>query len=62
MSITTFNISKEVYFKSISSGFKDNVQLLNAVKQDYPRTEIYINNKRMVEYHEFLEYIQKSHH
>lgn len=58
MSITTFNISKEVYFNSISSGFKDNIALLNAVKTDYNRNEIYINNKLFPEYHEFLQYVK----
>tara|TARA_B100000575_G_scaffold252443_1_gene220432 strand:+ start:8150 stop:8647 length:498 start_codon:yes stop_codon:yes gene_type:complete len=57
MSITTFNISKEVYFNSISSGFKDNIELLNAVKQDYNRIDIYINEKKIEKYHIFLEFI-----
>jgi hypothetical protein len=60
MSITTFSISKDVYFKSISSGFKDKIGLLNAVRLDYPRMDVIINEKRYKEYFEFLEYVKKD--
>ena len=56
---TTFNISKEVYFNSISSGFADKVSLLNAVKQDYNRMDVIINDKKIKKYHDFLDYIKK---
>lgn len=54
---TIFNISKEVYFNSILHGFKNNIDLLNAVKQDYNRIDIEINGKRFEEYYQFVEYI-----
>jgi len=54
MSLTTFNISKDVYFKSIKNGFKTNIDLLNAVRQDFNRIDIIINNKKYDEYHTFL--------
>jgi len=57
---TTFSISKDVYFKSISSGFKDKIGLLNAVKLDYPRMEVLINNVKFTYYHEFLEHIKAN--
>jgi hypothetical protein len=53
---TTFNISKEVYFNSISSGFIDKVSILNAVKQDYNRMDVIINDKKIKKYHDFLDY------
>lgn len=58
--MSTFNISKEVYFNSISQGFKDNINLLNAVKQDYNRIDIEINGIQFTEYYEFLEYVIKN--
>ena len=60
MSLTTFNISKDVYFTSIKQGFKTNIDLLNAVKTDFNRIDIYINNKKYNTYYEFLDYINKS--
>jgi hypothetical protein len=61
MSITTFNIAKDVYFNSIAAGFNNNIELLNAVKQDYHRIDIYINDKKIDEYYAFLEFI-KTHY
>ncbi len=43
---TTFNISKEVYFNSISSVFPDTVSILKQVKLDFPRMDIFINKKK----------------
>lgn len=60
MSLTTFNISKDVYFKSIKNGFKTNIDLLNAVRQDFNRIDIIINNKKYDEYHTFLEYVKNN--
>tara|TARA_B100001093_G_C26771765_1_gene990555 strand:+ start:319 stop:816 length:498 start_codon:yes stop_codon:yes gene_type:complete len=60
MSVTTFSISKDVYFKSISSGFKDKIGLVNAVKLDYPRMDVIVNNKKYCEYYEFLEYVKRD--
>lgn len=60
MSLTTFSISKDVYFSSIRTGFKSNVELLNAVKADFRRIDIIINGKKYTEYHEFLEYIKNT--
>ena len=60
MSLTTFSISKDVYFSSIRTGFKSNVELLNAVKADFRRIDIIINGKKYIEYHEFLEYIKNT--
>ena len=60
MSVTTFSISKDVYFKSISSGFKDKIGLINAVKLDYPRMDVIVNNKKYSEYYEFLEYVKRD--
>ncbi len=60
MSVTTFSISKDVYFKSISSGFKDKIGLVNAVKLDYPRMDVIVNNKKYSEYYEFLEYVKRD--
>lgn len=57
---TTFNISKEVYFKSISTVFPDNVSLLKQVKVDFPRMDIFINKKKINDYHVFLEKIGKD--
>lgn len=57
---TTFTISKEVYFNSISSGFDNNIELLNAVKQDYNRIDIYINEKKIDKYYKFLEFIKMN--
>ena len=57
MSLTTFNISKDVYFTSIKNGFRTNIDLLNAVKQDFNRIDIIINKKKYEEYYTFLEYI-----
>tara|TARA_E500000178_G_C17020229_1_gene755133 strand:- start:1682 stop:2182 length:501 start_codon:yes stop_codon:yes gene_type:complete len=57
---TTFNISKEVYFNSISSVFPDNVSILTQVKLDFPRMDIFINNKKIKDYHVFLERIGKD--
>lgn len=58
MSSTTFNISKDVYFTSIKNGFRSNIELLNAVKQDFNRIDIIINKKKYEEYYTFLEYIK----
>ena len=58
--ITTFNISKDVYFSSIRNGFATNVDLLNAVKIDFNRMDIFINNKKYNEYYIFLEYIKTN--
>ena len=60
MSLTTFSISKDVYFSSIRTGFKSNVELLNAVKADFRRIDIIINGKKYTEYHEFLEYVKNT--
>ena len=60
MSITTFSISKDVYFKSISSGFKDKVCLINAVRLDYPRMDVVINKKKYNEYYEYLSFIKEE--
>lgn len=60
MSLTTFNISKDVYFNSIKNGFKTNIDLLNAVRQDFNRIDIIINNKKYDEYHTFLEYVKNN--
>ena len=60
MSLTTFNISKDVYFASIKNGFKSNIDLLNAVRQDFNRIDIFINKKKYTEYYEFLEYIKAN--
>lgn len=60
MSLTTFNISKDVYFASIKNGFKSNIDLLNAVRQDFNRIDIFINKKKYTEYYEFLEYIKTN--
>tara|TARA_B100000242_G_scaffold294239_1_gene275662 strand:+ start:1674 stop:2174 length:501 start_codon:yes stop_codon:yes gene_type:complete len=57
---TTFNISKEVYFNSISSVFPDNVSILTQVKLDFPRMDIFINKKKINDYHVFLEKIRKD--
>jgi len=57
---TTFNISKEVYFNSISTGFVDKVSILNAVRQDYNRMDVIINGKKIENYHEFLDYVKKK--
>lgn len=57
---TTFNISKEVYFNSISAVFPDNVSLLKQVKVDFPRMDIFINKKKINDYHVFLEKIGKD--
>ena len=57
---TTFNISKEVYFNSISSVFPDNVSILAQVKLDFPRMDIFINKKKINDYHVFLEKIRKD--
>lgn len=57
---TTFNISKEVYFNSISSVFPDNVSILTQVKLDFPRMDIFINKKKINDYHIFLEKIRKD--
>ena len=45
MSLTTFNISKDVYFASIKNGFRINIDLLNAVRQDFGGVNIFINKK-----------------
>ncbi len=55
---TTFTISKDVYFNSIMSGFDNNIDLLNAVKQDYNRIDIFINEKKIDHYYQFLEFIK----
>ena len=47
MSLTTFNISKEVYFASIKNSFKTNIDLLNAVKTDFNRIGISINKTKI---------------
>ena len=60
MSLTTFNISKDVYFKIIKNGFKTNIDLLNALRQDFNRIDIIINNKKYDEYHTFLEYVKNN--
>jgi len=60
MSLTTFNISKDVYFTSIKNGFRTNIDLLNAVKQDFNRIDIIINKKKYEEYYTFLEYIKNN--
>tara|TARA_X000000950_G_C13789200_1_gene608627 strand:+ start:185 stop:682 length:498 start_codon:yes stop_codon:yes gene_type:complete len=60
MSLTTFNISKDVYFNSIKNGFRSNIELLNAVRQDFNRIDIIINSKKYDEYHKFLEYIKNN--
>tara|TARA_B100001093_G_C26737187_1_gene974988 strand:- start:230 stop:727 length:498 start_codon:yes stop_codon:yes gene_type:complete len=60
MSSTTFNISKDVYFTSIKNGFRSNIELLNAVKQDFNRIDIIINKKKYEEYYTFLEYIKNN--
>jgi len=57
---TTFNISKEVYFNSISSVFPDTVSILKQVKLDFPRMDIFINKKKFNDYHVFLEKIGKD--
>jgi len=56
--ITTFTIAKDVYFTSIRNGFATNLDLLNAVKVDFNRMDIFINNKKYNEYYIFLEYIK----
>ena len=53
--VTTFNISKEVYFNSISAGFSSKVAILNAVKNDYNRMDVCVNGKSIKDYHIFLE-------
>lgn len=58
--VTTFNISKEVYFNSISAGFSSKVAILNAVKNDYNRMDVCVNGKSIKDYHIFLEYIQQN--
>ena len=58
--ITTFSISKDVYFNSISLGFKDMSLLLNAVKIDYPRMIVTVNKTKFPEYYQFLEYVKKN--
>ena len=57
--ITNFHISKEVYFKSILKGFNDNIKLLNAVKNDFPRMDVFINGNQYKVYYLFLETIKK---
>ncbi len=54
MSVTTFNISKDVYFTSIKNSFKTNIDLLNAVKVDFNRIGISINTKQYTEYYAYL--------
>ena len=58
--VTTFTISKEVYFNSISCGFKDNIALIDAVKLDFPRMDVLVNNKRFNSYCDFLENIYRN--
>lgn len=58
--ITNFHISKEVFFKSILNGFSSNVELLNAVKNDFPRMDVFINRKQFKIYHLFLETIKNK--
>lgn len=55
---TSFTISKDVYFNSISTGFKDNISLLDAVRMDFPRMDIIVNKKKQECYHSFLEFIK----
>ena len=61
MSVTTFNISKDVYFTSIKNSFKTNIDLLNAVKVDFNRIGISINTKQYTEYYAYLEYLRNNH-
>lgn len=61
MSLTTFNISKEVYFTSIKNSFKTNIDLLNAVKTDFNRIGISINKTKYTEYYAYLEYLRNNH-
>ena len=56
--ITTFTIAKDVYFSSIKNGFATNLDLLHAVKTDFNRIDIFINNVQYTEYYKFLEYIK----
>ena len=58
--MTSFTISKDVYFNSISSGFKDNISLIDAVRMDFPRMEIIVNNKIEKNYAAFLEFIKHN--
>ena len=61
MSITTFSISKDVYFASIKNSFKTNIDLLNAVKTDFNRIVISINKTKYTEYYAYLEYLRNNH-
>lgn len=61
MSLTTFNISKDVYFNSIKNSFKTNIDLLNAVKIDFNRIGISINKTKYTEYYAYLEYLRNNH-
>jgi len=61
MSLTTFNISKDVYFNSIKNSFKTNIDLLNAVKTDFNRIGISINKTKYTEYYAYLEYLRNNH-
>ena len=58
--MTNFHISKDVFFKSILNGFSDNLKLLNAVKNDFPRMDVFINGIKCNKYHIFLETINKN--
>lgn len=50
-----YKINKDVFFNTIN--FPDQNQLLNAVKLDWKRSDIWFNREKQVNYAEFLEKI-----
>lgn len=52
-----FLINRKKFFKEIM--FSDNVKLINAVKTDFNRLTIIINNQKFTNYLKFLETVKK---
>lgn len=50
-----YKLNKEVFFNNIK--FRDSNELINAVKTDWSRLNIYLNDKKPDSFHSFLEYI-----
>ena len=58
MKTSFYKINKDLFFKSIQ--FKDKVSLVKAVKNDWERSSIIINNVHYEKFYDFLKVVKKD--
>lgn len=59
--ISYFTINKNVYYDTIKNSFKHQNELLEQVKLDFNRMDVYVNSDLCESYCQLLEFIKRDH-